>query len=264
MTVKLIFSIISLLVIIGAPIGFYLIQKKKYKIKFNFWNVVAGILIEFIFKYVLLNVVMNCLSNINETIYNFLATTIGYVVIDVILTVILLIGGLFIVKKIYYHNNMSLTAMVSMTLGMTIADILNSTLMIALSNLLYILKSNDGTLLEALAQQVSNEQALTVIESYNAMPADFFLYAGVITFAMLASNYLTMALFCHSNMETHKVGQLILLTLIIGIYTTVYYFDSPATFAFANPVLLIFAGLQLVFAHVNAQYMIFIENEKKK
>lgn len=80
---------------------------------------------------------------------------------------------------------------------------------------------------------------------------------------MLISDYLTLAIFCHENMKSHKSAQIILLTLIMLIYTTIYYFTSPTTSSIANPLLLIFAGMQLVFAQINIAYVIAIKNKKK-
>lgn len=263
MTVKLIYSIISIVLIVGAPICFYLYNRHKNNIKFKFWDVVVGIILEFLCKHVLVNVLINALASV-QALNSLITTTYVYVAIDIVLTVILLIVGLFLVKKFYYHGNINLTAMVSLALGMSIADILNSTLMAALSNIVYIKQTMDGTFLTNLLTTLTNEQAQVVISSYEALPNQYYLYIGVITVAMLISNYLTTAMFCHTNMETHKAAQITLIALIVALYSTIYYFTSPTTISYANPLLLIFAGMQLVFAHINSQYMIAMENSKKK
>lgn len=241
MTIKLIYSIISLILVIVSPIFFFVYEKKINKVSFKFWDILIGIVIEFICKHVLVNFTISLFSNL-------ITNTTTYVIVYVLLTALSMVVGLLLIDKLYYHDDLNKDNALAMTLGMSIADILNTTLMAAISNLLYISQMNSGTLYENLIKSVSSDTANSVIETYTNLPNDYFIYVGIITLAMLASNYLVMVLFVSTNRKTLKI---VLPFMIELLFTTVYYFTDPTKIVYANIILIVFTLIQFVFGRLN-------------
>ena len=258
MTTKLIFSIISLGLVIGTPIIFYGYLRKARGIRPGFWNILVGIILEFICKDVLLGLIIAALSYIPAAA-NLLTNSLTYGIINIALTVILLTCGLLIVRKFYYHGNIQVNQACGIAIGATVADTLLSFLMAALSNLIYIYQISNGTLYENLLLSVSPEQASLVIESYNSLPLSYFLYVGIIAVASLCSNYLIAMIFARK--KSNEAVHIITLVCIIAIVITVYYYTNPLTLSFANPSLVIFAGLFFGFADINCRYKL---NEERR
>ena len=128
MNAKLIISIASLLMVILAPVIFLIFEKKKNKLKLRFWDVIVGIVVEFLFKYVLVNILINALTFI-PLFEGILTNILGYLIIYFLLTALSLICGLYLVYRFYFGGNMNASSVVGITIGMCIATILNTTLM---------------------------------------------------------------------------------------------------------------------------------------
>lgn len=249
MNAKLIISITSLLVVIFAPIAFFIFEKKKNKVKVRFWDVIVGIVVEFLFKYVLVNILINAITYI--PLFERVVTNIlGYLIIYFLLTALSLICGLYLVYRFYFGGNMNSSSVVGITIGMCVATILNTTLMAAISNIVYLFQASNGTFLTNLLAQVSESQALEVVARYESFGLNYYLYVGIITVAMLASSYLTSSLFCKSTKDECIKNYFIVFAAII-IYSVIYYFNDPTVMTFANPLLLVFAGMQFIFAEIN-------------
>ncbi len=241
MTIKLIYSIISLLLVIASPIAFFLYEKKINKLAFNFWDIIIGIVVEFLCKHVLVNFLISMFAT-------YLNNTTIYIIAYVLLTALSMVLGLIILDKFYYHHKLEKNNVMGMALGMSIADVLNTTLMAAISNLLYIKQMNNGTLFNNLIKTVSEETANNVINMYTLLPNDYFLYVGIITIAMLASNLLVMVLLYTTS---GKVSKFVLPFVMEVIFTTVYYFTDPTKVVYANILLIVFAFIQFIFAKLN-------------
>ena len=241
MTIKLIYSIISLILVIVSPIFFFVYEKKLNKVSFKFWDVLIGIVVEFICKHVLVNFVISLFSTL-------ITNTTVYVIVYVLLTALSMVVGLLLINKLYYHDKLNKDNALGITLGMGVADILNTTLMAALSNLLYISQMNNGTLYENLIKSVSSDTANNVINMYTNLPNGYFIYVGIITLAMLISNYLVMVLFVTTNRKSFKI---VLPFMMEVIFTTVYYFTDPTKIVYANIILIVFALIQYIFGRLN-------------
>lgn len=255
MNIKMILSVTSLLLVMLSPILFFVYQKKKNNRKIHFWDVIAGIIVEFLFKNVSVNIITVLLTYI-PFLEGVLTNIYSYLAIQFTLTALMTIVGLAIVNRLYFGNSMNADSVIGITLGMSVATILNSTLMAALSNIIYIMQTNQGVFYSNLVSQVSENQALEVIARYESFPLGYFIYVGIITIAMLASSYLSTTLFCQSTKSDSK-NRLLILALVIVAYTAVYYFNNPTVMSFANPILLIFAGMQFVFAEMNNSKLIY-------
>ena len=249
MNAKLIISIASLLMVILAPVIFLIFEKKKNKVKVRFWDVIVGIVVEFLFKYVLVNILINALTFI-PLFEGILTNILGYLIIYFLLTALSLICGLYLVYRFYFGGNMNASSVVGITIGMCIATILNTTLMAAISNIIYLFQASNGTFLTNLLAQVSESQALEIAARYESFGLNYYLYVGIITVAMLASSYLTSSLFCKSTKDKGIKNYLIVFAAIV-IYSAMYYFNDPTVMSFANPLLLVFAGMQFIFAEIN-------------
>ena len=248
MTIKLIYSIISLILVIMCPIAFFMYEKKVNGISFKFWDVIIGIVAEFLCKHVLVSLVISILSQITF-IYDILTNTVVYITLYVLLTALAVMLGLLLVNKFYYHDKLNKNNVCGLTVGMTIADIINTTLMAAISNLLYIQQISNGTLYDNLVKSVTADVANNVIDTYTAMPNGYFIYVGIITVAMLTSNFLVCTLF--NSLKSNKIMRFIYPFIMIAIFTTVYYFTDPTKVSYANVVLIIFSIVQMVFAQIN-------------
>lgn len=249
MNAKLIISIASLLMVILTPVVFLIFEKKKNKVKIKFWDVIVGIVVEFLFKYVLVNILINTLTFI-PLFEGILTNILGYLIVYFLLTSLSIICGLYLVYKFYFGGNMNASSVVGITIGMCIATILNTTLMVAISNIVYLFQESNGTFLTNLLAQVSESQALEIVAQYESFGLNYYLYVGIITVAMLASSYLTSSLFCKSTKDKGIKNYLIVFAAII-IYSVMYYFNDPTVMTFANPLLLVFAGMQFIFAEIN-------------
>ncbi len=241
MMIKLIYSIISLILVIISPIFYFVYEKKINKVTFSFWDIIVGIVVEFICKHVLVNFVISLFSSL-------IVNTTIYVIVYVLLTAISVIIGLLLLNKLYYHDKLVKDNALGIVLGMCIADILNTTLMAAISNLLYISQINNGTLYENLLKSVSSDVANNVINMYTNLPNGYFIYVGIISVAMLASNYLVMILF---SLDNRKVNKVIFPFVMEVLFTTVYYFTDPTKIVYANIILVVFALIQFVFGRLN-------------
>ena len=153
--------------VILSPVVFFFFEKKKNKVKVRFWDIIVGIVVEFIFKYVLVNILINLLTFI-PLFEGILTNILGYLIVYFLLTALSLTCGLYLVYKFYFGGNMNFASVVGITIGMCVATILNSTLMAALSNIIYLLQSSNGTFLTNLLAQVSESQALEIVAKYES------------------------------------------------------------------------------------------------
>lgn len=250
MTMKLALSILSLVLVIITPIVFYIYLRKVRKLRPGFWNVVIGIVSEFLCKDVLLKIAVALLASI-EALSGLLSDHFTAGMITVVLSVLLLTGGLVGIKKIIYHDDLSAANASGLALGALLADILMNFLMAACSNLIYIVQMNNGTLYDNLLKSVSSSQAYFVIESYNNLPQSYFLYIGIITLASCCSNYLICMVLARK--KENKALWLFTLMALITVVTGIFYTTNPLTASYANPSLMLFAGLFFGFADINCR-----------
>ncbi len=260
MVIKFIYSIISLVLIVLCPIAFYLFGKHKNAHIFA-WDIVVGIVIDFLCKHVIVNNLIGLMSK-NDTMLSFLSSTYCYLIVYVALTSIILFLGLTIINKYYYHNNYSYDNVFGLTIGMSIADILNTTLMASISNLLFIRQIQNGTLYSNLINSVSSQEAAKIVDMYSNFPSSYFLYIGIITLALLASNYLISVLML--NIKKEKIQSSLMIIFTISLFTIVYYFTDPIKFVYANPVLLLFMGIQFIFAELYIRIMKIEDKNRAK
>lgn len=254
MTIKFIYSVISLVLILFSPILFCVYAKHK-TVDISVWDIVVGVVVGFLCKHVIVNYLISFLSK-NKMYLSLISTTKGYLLIYVLLTSLCLFFGLLILNKFYYQDKYDLNNSYGLCIGMGIADILNTTLMAAVSNLVYIIQIQKGTLYSNLLNTVTANQANDIVSMYNNFPSSYFIYVGIITLALIASNYLISVLML--NMKTDGIKASITIIFTISLFTLVYYFTDPTKMTYANIILLVFMGMQILFAELNIR-MIKIE-----
>lgn len=250
MSVKLLFSIISLLMVIASPICFVVYLKKVKKLTFNFWNILAGIVTEFLSKEALLRLAIYGIAA-SKSINRILTSQMSYGFVVIILTTIILVAMISIVVKIYFKGKIDIETASSLAIGFIIADTMMNYLMQSISNIIYTYQMNNGTLYNNLLEMVSAEQAKQVIDLYNSYSNGYFLYFGIIAFASVCSNYLIVMLIADNNSD-HSLKTRILFATILMV-TAVFYYTNPLTFKFANIILLAFGMCLFGFAHFNSK-----------
>lgn len=245
MSLKLFYSILSLVIVFGVPVLFNVYLRKKMNIRPGFWNVLVGIVITFLCKDVFLNVVMVGIGSI-PAIANLFKDSMMIAIFNIFLTVTLLVMGYLVVRKVYYHGHITIDQACGFALGATIAEFLLSSLSAALSNVIYVYQTANGTLYNNLILTVTPEMAETVINTYNNMPNSYFIYIGISAIAIMCSNYLITMIF----MKTESSYMFVLILLLT---TTVFYFSNPLTVSFSNVSLVVFSMILFIFAHLNCK-----------
>lgn len=249
MSLKLVYSILSLILVISMPIIYYVYLRKILKIKPGFWNVLVGMILTFLCKDVLLNVVMVGIAYI-PTIANAFSDTLLLGFVNIFLTIILLTLGYLIVRKIYYHGEIKVEQACGIALGATLAETLLSFLSAAMSNVIYIYQTFNGSLYDNLLLSVSAEQATKVIETYNNLPSSYFIYIGIIAVATLCSNYLI------SMIIARMQNRILIFIGILSLVTIIFYYTNPLVFNFANLSLAVFSVILFSFADLNCRFII--------
>lgn len=260
MLIKFIYSIISLVLNVLSPIVFYFYSKQK-NIRIYVWDILIGIVVNFLCKHIIVNNLIGLMSK-NDTLLLVLSLKYGYLIAYIFITTIMLFLGLIIVNKFYYHNKYSYNNVFGLTIGMTLADILYTTLMAALSNLIFINQIQKGVLYANLVNFVSPLEATNIIEMYTNFPSGYFLYVGIVAITMLASNYLVSALLL--NLKEEKIMSSFLLMFTISLFTIIYYYSDPTKFTYTNLVLLLFLVLQFIFAELNIKIMQIEDKNRAK
>ena len=186
MIIKLTFSIISLSIITLFPILFFMAYKKRNNAKFDFWSFLIGVVVCFLCKDVLLKIIVNGLLII-PYISTIITSTIYSIFVTSIIAALLFVGALILVKKVYYKNSINSNNIISLFLGMVFAEALLSYIMPTISNIIFVVQMNNGTLYPNLIKILSDEQALTVIKLYEGFKMDYFIYYGIaFSFVVLA------------------------------------------------------------------------------
>lgn len=256
MTYELVLSYISLVSMIGLPIAFAVYMRKKRKTKFSVVNVLTGIVAGFLSKDVVLNLTGNLILNFIPAIND---SDIAYSVFLTLLSNIILLVGLFIVKRYIFGDSMTYAQVIGVVLGYLIADVLNNYVLVGLSNLTFITQMSDGTLYENLLETLTADQALAVIEQYEALPSSYYLYPGIMAFVSLCTNYLLVILMA-KPMNKAIVKGAALFAMAVFIYL-IQSFTTPLMVDYANPLLVVFGGLLFMFAEMNAREMKVIDGQ---
>lgn len=259
MTVKLILSIIATILIIGVPVGLVIYMKKKRNMKIRLMNILIGIVAGFLCRDVILNLFGNLILmalpvlNSNEVIYAIFLT---------VLSSVIYLLGLYVIKRYLFKNDMSFESLINVVIGLMLAEALGSYIMSDISNLTFIIQSQDGTLYENLLTQLSAQDATKVIEYYESLPTGYYLYPGVMMFVSFCSNYLMMTLMVRKfNNKYLKVIGLFMMAAIIYLVES---FTNPLIIDYANPILFIFAGILLLSAEANSAIMIGENYDKQR
>lgn len=259
MTVKLVLAIISTILMVGIPVGLIVYMRKKRKVKIRPLYILSGIVTCFLCKDVVLNLIGNIILQILPVLNS---NQVIYAVFLTILSTIVYLTGLFILKRYIYKNDIGFEELINVTLGMMFAEMLGSYIMTDISNIVFIIQSQDGTLYENLLLTLNAEQAQAVIASYESMPTGYYLYPGVMVFVSFCSNYLMMSLMSRDfGKPIYKVLGLFILYAVIYL---VQSFTNPLIIDYANPMLFIFAGILLLSAEANSAVMLGEKNDKQR
>ncbi|MBQ9327093.1 MAG: hypothetical protein IJ225_00975 [Solobacterium sp.] len=255
MSLEMFSAVFSVIAVIGSPIAFAVFQKKGNHSKFGFWNVIAGIVSTFLFKYVL----FGFLSSWAVRLLGLdVSSAVTACLVSVICTAAMIMLALAVAEFIYCGRHMDKDQAVGFALGATITDIMNSFLMAALSNLVYLEQTSAGTFYTNLLETLTEEQALAVMDTYAAYTPAVFIYPGVITLAFLAGNYLSAVLFA-GRTERHSFSYVFLAVLCTATYSAIFYWMAPDTIANADlflviTALLLFMTAQFIYKHYTVHH----------
>jgi hypothetical protein len=235
---KLICAVISLLLIIATPLGFYWIMKKKAHIRFQPFQVTSGIVVFFLMKSVVINFVYELLLLI-PGMDNLTKSSIMTGACSIISGAILIFASYWLINRFYFQKRMDLSGAVNVSLGALLTEILLNTLMPALSNLIYLIQSISGQLVDNLVNEsLSLEQAESIIEMYSSYSAEYYLYYGLVTVGLLLAYFLTGYLFVLWNKKELKEAALLIAGVIVS-YTAAFYLINPLNVNFTSLLILV-------------------------
>ncbi|MBQ6216938.1 MAG: hypothetical protein IJK53_06085 [Erysipelotrichaceae bacterium] len=242
--IKTVYASISLILCIASPIVYVIVMKKRYELKVRLWDILVGIVATFLGKYVLFSYLCSAIVSVFPSLFS---SNLSYSILSIVMTCLMICLSVLLVDLFYYKKKMKFEYGAGFALGATIADLLNSLLMAALSNVIYLLQMNEGTLYENLLQTLSEAQADAVISMYSAYPASYFLYVGIMAVTMLAGNHMMMMLVSAYNIDRKKF-YLVFFVITVIITAVVYYYLSPLSLSFANLSLVFIAFLEFTLA----------------
>lgn len=242
---KTIYAILSLILCVASPIVYVIVMRKKYGMHFHFWDILIGIVTTFLGKYVLFSYLCSIAVSLFPSVFQ---SNLSYSLLSIFTTCLMVVLPILLVNRFYYKNDLGFGIGASFALGATIADLLNSLLMAALSNVIYLMQMGNGTLKENLLQTLNETQAAAVLNTYSSYPSSYYLYIGIIAVTMLAGNHLMMVLIAAYNKNANKKFGLVAFVLVVIINAVVYYYLSPLSLSIANLSLIFIAFLQFVLA----------------
>ena len=247
MTLKLMLAILSSVLMIAAPVVFILYMRKKRGARIHFFHILTGIVVGFLCKDVLVNVLGNLLMSLFPSLGS---NSIVYTIFLTFLSAAVFLLGLSVVRHSVWKEQVDLSRICGLVIGFVIADILGSYLIINISNITYLLQSADGTLYEKLTESLSAADAQSVIASYEQLTQGYYLYPGIMVIVSLAASYLlTVLMMREYERPRHRLSIVLVMTALVYLVTSQ---SSPLIFEHANPILLLFAGILFLSAQANS------------